>query len=107
MQDRKYAAIQFTASDFALIKTTQDDLNRQLGLKMSLAKTVIYCVEQLRKEAQLENYAAAQLNKSAYEQAMNYQKYKDEYGEPDTLRQIMLRSSYEESQDFNKGDDSQ
>lgn len=101
MADRKYAAIQFTSSDFAAIKAMQETLNGKLGLKLSLAQTVIYCLEQLGKNDQTDTYAEAQANRTAYEEAVNYYKYKSENNDaPEIDGQLILRSVFAENQDL-------
>jgi hypothetical protein len=102
MSDKKYAAIQFTVSDFTLIKSIQEKLNDKLGLKLSLAQTVVYCVEQLNKSDAVNIYTEAQLSQAAYEQAASYYKTRANIGDEDELDdQLILRSVYKENQDFN------
>ena len=102
MQDRKYAAIQFTIKDFDFIKSIQVRLNKELGLKLSLAQTVMYCAERVGRLQTIKDRL------EQYEEASEGQKPgitgdSQTHSEPLTGDQPMLRiqSFYLDNQNYN------
>lgn len=58
MQSQKYSTIQFTKDDLARIKEAQHELESELGIKLSMAQTVIYGIDKVKKVRVLEKRLA-------------------------------------------------
>jgi len=97
MDDKKYASIQFTIKDFNYIKTIQGELEKEIGVKLSLAQTVMYCVDKLGKlqsiKKQLNQYEAAEANQKALKEATEYYDYKKTHNVKNTtVKEIFLQA---------------
>ena len=103
MQDRKYAAIQFTIKDFEFIKSIQTRLNDELGLKLSLAQTVMYCAERVGRlqaiQDKLDQYERKPIQ--APGSARDHQADSDALTDHQPM--LRIRSSYLDDQFYKDG----
>jgi len=92
-----YSTVQFTSEDISKIKLAQNYLAQKLGLRLSLAQTVIYAINKVEMNAHIEKMAAQfEAMKANLQAATEAQAYYSAHPEakPKTLGDILNNKKF-------------